>query len=61
MNLYLISQTENEDYDTYDSAVVCAETETQARRIHPRYGEKWGIEAKEWSNYWCGVKKSRVS
>lgn len=36
MNLYLISQTENNDYDTYDSAVVAAETEGQARNTHPR-------------------------
>jgi hypothetical protein len=35
MNLYKISQTVNNDYDTYDSAVVAAETEDEARRIHP--------------------------
>lgn len=34
-NLYLIWQDENGDYDTYDSAVVCAETEEEARNIHP--------------------------
>jgi len=35
MNLYLISQTINNGYDTYDSAVVCAESEDEARKIHP--------------------------
>ena len=35
LNLYLISQDVNADYDTYDSAVVCAESEDAARRIHP--------------------------
>ena len=35
MNLYLISQNENEYYDTYDSAVVAAENEEEARNIHP--------------------------
>lgn len=35
MNLYLISQTSNNDYDTYDSAVVCAESEDAARTMHP--------------------------
>lgn len=35
MNLYLISQTINEGYDTYDSAVVAAESEDEARKIHP--------------------------
>lgn len=35
MNLYLISQDVNHKYDTYDSAVVRAESEEAARRIHP--------------------------
>lgn len=33
MKLYLISQNVNNGYDTYDSAVVCAETEEEARMI----------------------------
>lgn len=55
MMLYLwkISQDENSYYDTYDSAVVVAETEEEARKIHPseyqdntghwpdRYGGDW--------------------
>ncbi len=36
MNLYLISQTVNNDYDTYGSAVVAALNEDDARNIHPR-------------------------
>jgi len=35
MNLYKISQTSNCDYETYDSAIVCAKTEEAARFIHP--------------------------
>ena len=35
MKLYKISQTINDDYDTYDSAVVCAKDEDEARHIHP--------------------------
>ena len=35
LNLYLISQNIRCDYDTYDSAVVCAESEDDARRMHP--------------------------
>lgn len=35
MKLYLISQSENNDYDTYDSAVVAAESPEDARTIHP--------------------------
>lgn len=35
MNLYLISQTANHGFETYDSAVVTAESEEEARRIYP--------------------------
>lgn len=35
MNLYLISQDKNLRWDTYDSAVVCANSEEDARIIHP--------------------------
>jgi beta-N-acetylglucosaminidase len=35
MNLYLISQNVRRGYDTYDSAVVAAESEEEARFICP--------------------------
>lgn len=35
MNLYLIQQTVNQNYDTYDSAVVVAESAEEARNMHP--------------------------
>ena len=35
LNLYLISQTVNDDYDTFDSAVVAARDEEDAKSIHP--------------------------
>lgn len=35
MNLYLISSDEDGGYDTFDSAVVRAESEAAARLIHP--------------------------
>jgi len=35
MNLYLISQDVNDNYDTYDSAVVAAKSEGDARKISP--------------------------
>lgn len=34
MKLYLITQRERTGYDTYDSAVVCAESELDARNTH---------------------------
>ena len=35
MKLWHISQTVNNSYDTYDAAIVAAETEGEARAIHP--------------------------
>ena len=35
MNLYLISQTQNDNYDTFDSAVVAAEHPAKARIMNP--------------------------
>lgn len=35
MYLYKLTQTINNHYDTYDSVIVCAENEEEARRIHP--------------------------
>lgn len=40
MKLWIISQSVNNDYDTYDSAVVAAETEEEARNIIPS-GRSW--------------------
>lgn len=38
MKLFLISQDLNDGYDTYDSAVVAARTEEEARDTHPSGG-----------------------
>lgn len=35
MKLYLLSQSVNNEYDTYDSCVVAAESEEEAKLIHP--------------------------
>jgi len=35
MKLWKISQTENSGLDTYDAAIVVAETEELARTLHP--------------------------
>lgn len=50
MKLYLISQTKNTDYDTYDSAVVCAPDEETARNMNPADGQQMTIE--NWKNPW---------
>jgi hypothetical protein len=53
MNLYLISQDENNDYDTFDSAVVCCETEEEAR-IMPPSGDAVAVYG------WCNAKDVKV-
>lgn len=40
MNLYLISQGINDDYDTYSDAVVAADTAEDAAAIHPNGRDK---------------------
>jgi hypothetical protein len=58
--LWLISQDQNTGYDTYDSAVVCAETEEDAKRIHPdgRVNDK--PERKDFSD-WAPPEKVRAA
>lgn len=50
MKLWLIQQSENGDYGTYDSAIVAAKTEDEAKRIHPG-GWDWGASG---DAYVCG-------
>ena len=35
MNIYLLTQDIESGYDTYNGAVVCADNEDEARKIHP--------------------------
>lgn len=47
MNLYLLTQSTNRDYDTYDSCVVCAPDADTARTIQPndRPPCKWPVRS----------------
>jgi len=52
MKLYLLTQSENRGYDTYDSCVVCAESEEDAKTIHPsecRRDKPWEYKWDEWA------------
>ena len=58
MNLYRISQSVNDGYDTFDRAVVAAQDEATARRMHPSafdgQSRLWteGSDNKDWTgNY----------
>ena len=48
MNLYLLTQDEETGYDTFDSMVVAAKSETDAKSIHPYGDGAWGY----WSGCW---------
>lgn len=39
LKLFRLSQSENINYDTYDSCIVCAENEEGAKSIDPNGGE----------------------
>ncbi len=43
-NIYLLEQDENTGYDTYDSAVVIASSETIARTMHPLEDEEFSSD-----------------
>ena len=58
MNLYLVSQGVNSDYDTYDSFVVAAESENDARAIHPS-GRAWN--GKNDDGDWCAKEDVAVT
>jgi hypothetical protein len=49
MKIWLLSQDTNDGYDIFDSCVVAAETEDEARHIHPNlsWGPDYGLSA-EW-------------
>jgi hypothetical protein len=54
MNLYKISQTSNSNYDAYDAAIVCAETEAAARAIIPSDAPEDAPTAWPGNRYrWC--------
>jgi len=55
VNLYLISQGVNNEYDTYDSAVVAAESEEDATKIHPS-GHDWsGVDEDYTYSSWASA------
>lgn len=57
MKLWLIWQNKNNEYDTYDSAVVAAETEQAARMMHPgrfsseNYDKPWDGKGYDYSGW----------
>ena len=63
MNIYLIEQTVNNGYDTFDSAVVIAPDMETARKTVPSHklmaDGKFADENTHW--YWCEAKDVMVT
>lgn len=60
MNIYLISQHVNTGYDTYDSAVVTAETAEEARKMPPDYGSTYSDPEWTWTTDTSKVKVTLI-
>lgn len=58
LNIYLISQDINSEYDTYSDAVVVAYSEDAARQTHPS-GRGWPSRRSS-HNEWCEPKDVKV-
>jgi hypothetical protein len=52
MKLYMISQTKNNNYDTFDSAVVSAPDAETARTMHPESQFQY-FECLNTHSTWC--------
>jgi hypothetical protein len=52
LNLYLVSQEANNDWDTWDSFVIAAPDEATARNANPRDGTPmdWSIRNDSWAS-----------
>jgi len=57
--LYYLSRSKHGGYDTYDSAVVCAENKEQARGIHPSGRGKWDGKTEMYGS-WCAIEEVLV-
>ena len=62
MNIYLLTQDVNVDWDTYDSAIVCAESEAEAVKFHPDgtfFDSMWRAKC-DWTKTSSDVKCKKI-
>jgi hypothetical protein len=59
MKIFRLSQDVNNNYDTYDSLVVIARNEEEARKIHPSEDTDTPVIAEKYSS-WCGLSDVKV-
>lgn len=52
MKLYYIWQEQKKGYDTHSDMVVCAESEDDARQIHPYWPDPWTTGIFD-NSTWC--------
>lgn len=57
LKIYLLERKDKWSYDDYDAIVVCAESEEDAKNIHPN-GKSLDEEAKEPWNSWTSKKEN---
>lgn len=60
MNIYKIYQDTNNDYDTFDSAIVYARDEERAKRLHPGGGINENETEDGTYSSWTAVKNVKV-
>lgn len=60
MFVYRISQTKSGGYDSYDSAVVIAESEAQARLIHPSEFAKTLWTEQGWMGHYNNASRQDI-
>ena len=60
-NIYLLTQNDNEGYDTVSSCVVVAHTAEEAKRIHPFSTEHHMLLDWTMSNVKCWALPDRVN
>lgn len=60
MKLYILTQGDNNNYDTYDSIIVCAENEMDAKTITPYEGYEFGKPYASWANSIDSVKCEEI-
>ena len=53
MNIYKLSQTINNDYDTFDSCVVIAKNEEEAVKAHPNSYQNWDTRGQVIEDSYC--------
>jgi hypothetical protein len=56
--LWLLTQSENRGYDTYDSCLVAADTEEEAKLIMP--GEYETFKTRRWARSSDGVHAEKI-